>query len=35
VVVVVLAAKLARIVSAVLRHGRAFEHQGYAVNMTR
>jgi hypothetical protein len=32
VVVVALAAKLARIVWAVLRHGRAFEHQGYAVS---
>lgn len=32
VVVVALAAKLARIVWAVLRHGRAFEHQGHAVS---
>ena len=31
VVVVALAAKLARIVWAVLRHGRAFEHQGHAM----
>jgi transposase len=32
VVVVALAAKLARIVWAVLRHGRAFEHQAHAVS---
>jgi hypothetical protein len=30
--VVALAAKLARIVWAVLRHGRAFEHQAHAVS---
>jgi transposase len=36
VVVVALAAKLARIVWAVLRHGRAFEYQAHAVSlMTR
>ena len=31
VVVVALAAKLARIAWAVLRHGRSFDHQAFAV----